>query len=197
MRLKPSGSKWIKAEAEQYFTTAEPCFIWKVATRFSPLIPIVGWDRFTGGKGIMNIRAFAIFNIINAGGPKIDEGSLQRYLSEICWFPSAALQPYINWEAIDSKRAKATMQYNNCSGSVIFTISDEGEVIQCNANRYMGNDMNSKKELWEIRMTKTAAYNGILIPSECEVTWKLKNGDFTWYKLAITDIAFNYPVLYK
>jgi hypothetical protein len=31
------------------------------------------------------------------------------------------------------------------------------------------------------------------MPVKSEATWRLKDGDFTWYKLQITDIRFNVP----
>jgi hypothetical protein len=29
------------------------------------------------------------------------------------------------------------------------------------------------------------------MPVKSEVTWKLKSGDYTWYKLEITEIEYN------
>ena len=52
---------------------------------------------------------------INPGkesGEKMDEATLQRYLGEMVWFPSALLNPYVSWEVIDPLSAKATVTYN-------------------------------------------------------------------------------------
>ncbi len=95
MRTKPEQHKWIEANAEQYFTVNKPAFIWKVNMDIMPMLPVTGRDKFVDGKGQMKIKLFSLFNIANDSGEKIDEGALQRYLAEICWFPSAALSSYI------------------------------------------------------------------------------------------------------
>lgn len=139
----------------------------------------------------MNIKALSLINITNEGGDKVDQGTLQRYLAEICWFPSAALSPYIEWEAIDNTSAKATMSYNGVSGSVTFQFNNQGDMTACSADRYMGSGKNATLEKWIVTSKSYDLMNGIRMPVKSEVTWKLKSGDYTWYKLEITDIAFN------
>lgn len=51
-------------------------------------------------------------------------------------------------------------------------------------------------EKWEVVTTKHGLMNGIKIPVNSEVTWKLNSGDFTWYKLEITEIEYNSQTIY-
>lgn len=37
MRTKPGQQKWMRIEAEQYFTIDRPAFIWKVRMNMAPL----------------------------------------------------------------------------------------------------------------------------------------------------------------
>uniref|UniRef100_UPI0025DAF716 DUF6544 family protein n=1 Tax=Algoriphagus sp. TaxID=1872435 RepID=UPI0025DAF716 len=99
MLMKPEQKDWSKAKARQYFTVEPPAFNWMVAMNLNPALSIVGRDKFENGKGEMCIKLFSIFPIVHAkNNEKIDQATLQRYLAEIVWFPSAALSPYINWE---------------------------------------------------------------------------------------------------
>lgn len=191
MRTGPEKDKWIPTTAEEYFTIDKPGFVWKVQMKMAPLVPVVGEDRYVNGRGVMNIKAFSLINITNEVGNKVDQGTLQRYLAEICWFPSAALSPYIKWEAIDNTTAKATMSYNGVSGSVTFQLNNKGDMVACNADRYMGSGKKATLEKWIVTSKSYDLMNGIKMPVKSEVTWKLKSGDYTWYKLEITDIAFN------
>lgn len=87
----------------------------KVKMNMMSLVPVTGRDKFVDGKGQMTFELFSLINVANDTGDKIDQGTLQRYLAEICWFPSAALSPYIKWDDIDSTSAKATLTYKNVS----------------------------------------------------------------------------------
>jgi hypothetical protein len=190
MRMKPDTDKWIPTSAEQYFTIDKPAFIWKVNMEMMPLVPVAGRDQFVHGKGQMLIKAFSLFNMVNQADEKIDQGALQRYLAEICWFPSAALSPYITWQAIDDHSAKASMTYNGVSGSVIFYFNKDGDMIRCTADRYKGGGSEATLEKWVVDTKRYGVMNGIKMPVQSEATWKLKEGDYTWYKLEITSIEY-------
>ena len=196
MRLKPNSSKWITTCAEQYFTAHNPAFTWMAKMKFNSLLSVSGRDKFVNGQGNMLIKAVSCFTIANESGAKIDEGTMQRFLSEIVWFPSAALNKNIHWEPIDSLHAKATLEINNISASVIFGFNERAEVSECTADRYNGNKPGSLRQKWIVSIKETGIKNGIRIPLKVQVTWKLNSGDFTWYKLSITDIAYNFPYIY-
>jgi hypothetical protein len=196
MRSKPEQKNWSSMQAEQYFTVDEPSFIWKANMAMIPMISITARDKYVQGKGEMNIKVLSLIPIANSSGYKVDQGTLQRYLAEICWFPSAALSPYINWEHIDAGSAKATLTYKGVSGSMLFHFNENGSITSCSANRYMstGNDISLEK--WEVRSTEHRIMDGIRIPVKSEATWKLKGGDFTWAKLEITEIEYNSKEMY-
>jgi hypothetical protein len=89
------------------------------------------------------------------------------------------------------------MTYGGVSGSVVFLFSKEGDLTGCNADRYMGGGNEATLEKWEVRSTRFDVVNGIRIPVQSEVTWKLKPNDFTWYRLEITEIGYDQPFLYN
>ncbi|MGQ9799519.1 MAG: DUF6544 family protein, partial [Ignavibacterium sp.] len=122
---------------------------------------------------------------------KLNQGTLQRYLGEIIWFPTAAVSPYIKWEEVDSLTAKATMTYKGTTGSALFYFNDKGDFVKFSAMRYMGTDKDSQLKEWIITLNDYAVYGGIRIPVKGEATWKLDNGDFTSYKLELYDVEYN------
>jgi hypothetical protein len=190
MRLKPNA-EWINFEAVQYFNVESPAFIWKTNIQINPFIFIVGRDKFEEGKGNMLIKALAAFPIANAKGLETDQGTMLRYLAEICWFPSAALNEYIQWEAIDALSAKATMRYEGMEVSGTFFFTKEGDIKAFEAMRYGEFEGKFSKEKWHIDNEAYADFQGIRIPAKSTVTWQLKEGDFTWLKLKIEDIQYN------
>ncbi len=196
MKMKPGQKGWTDAKAEQYFSIREPAFVWKVDLKMFSLFGIKGRDKFIKGKGEMLIKVLSLFPVVNSkNNKKINEGTLQRFLGEIVWFPSAALSSYITWEEVDGLSAKATMTYGRTSGSGIFSFDKNGNFVQFSTMRYKG-DGDVPIE-WVISVEETGVVNGIKIPVKLKATWKLDEGDWTWLKINITDIEYNKTEEYK
>ena len=182
---------WIPVEAEQYFTSDEPGFIWNAKIKFAPLFHISGRDKYQNGKGNMLIKILSLLTIADSKGEEIDQGSLLRYLAESMWFPTAVLNEYIAWEEIDRYHAKATMTYGGISASGIYTFNDEGQVISFEAKRYGEFNGEFSLETWLVSVGEYKEFNGINIPSKGNVTWRLETGDFNWFNFELTDIEYN------
>lgn len=195
MRQSPEKG-WMKTQAVQYFSTGKPGFIWNARVEMMPLLTLAGRDKYADGKGNMLIKALGLLPVVDATGPEIDQGTMLRYLGEMIWFPSAALEPYIAWEPIDSVSAKATMNYGGVTASGVFTFDEEGRMLSFSAKRYMGGDEGSALEDWYIPASGWKEFNGIRVPSKGDVIWKLKDGDFNYYQWEIEAIEYNIPELY-
>jgi len=191
MQMKPEQTNWLNATAVQYTTIDNPAFIWSVDVRMNRLLSFQGRDKFENGKGEMLIKLNSLINVVNARGAKIDEGSLQRFLGEMVWFPSMALSPYIQWEELSDSSAKATMTLNGTSGSGIFTFNPQGQVSQFSALRFKGNEPDAQRHEWQMNISDYATFEGITVPAKMTSTWKLDSGDWTWLKLEVTDIRYN------
>ncbi|MBS1585919.1 MAG: hypothetical protein JSS82_10295 [Bacteroidetes bacterium] len=191
MRTSPRG-KWMKVSAQQYFDIERPAFLWNANVRMSPFIWFTGRDSYEHGKGHMLIKLFSLLPIVNARGYKIDQGSLLRYLGEMCWFPAAAKSKYIHWEALGPNQAKATMIYWGVQGEGVFNFDESGRITSFSAHRYMAKGKRSSLEHWHIPITEWKRFNGVLVPSKGEVTWKLRHEDFSYFKWEIIDMTYQY-----
>ena len=192
MKMKPEQEKWTNAYAEQYFMIDKPAFIWKVNLQMMPFLDISGRDKFFGGKGEMLIKILSLFPVVNSrDNEKISTGTIQRYLGEIVWFPSAALSPYITWEKIDDYSAKASMTYKGTTGTGVFYFDEKGNFVKYIAQRYLESEDDAILREWIVTASESRIMNGINIPVKLASTWKLENGYWTWLKLEITDIEYN------
>lgn len=191
LKLKPEQSEWNNGTAEQYFTVNPPAFNWNIDTEINSILSVVGRDKFEKGKGEMIIKLFSLIPVADAkNNAKIDQASLQRYLAEIVWFPSAALSPYIKWESSDDYSAKATMEFEGTKGSGVFYFDEHGYFKKFVALRFK--DVNDSHPIeWTVTATKTEEVNGIKIPIECKASWKLEDKNWTWLKLKIKQIKYN------
>jgi len=192
MKLKPDQTEWTKAEAEQYIVTDKPAFLWKVKMKMMPLINVFGRDLFQDGHGQMQIKIASLIPVVSiSNNEKANQSTLQRYLLELPWYPSAAISPYITWEGIDDYTAKATMSYQGVTGSATYYFNEQGDFIKCSAQRYKDTDENAKLLECIGQVTGYDVVDGIKIPNQLDISWVLDDEIFTWYKLKIYDIRYN------
>lgn len=190
MSTDPEG-KWMPANAEQFFNIDDPAFIWHVKVNMNAAIWYTGSDKFKNGAGSMLIKLFSLIPMVNGSGREIDQGSLLRFMGEMCWFPSAAASPYIKWEYINKNSAKATMRVGSTEANGIFRFDSNGNVLSFSAKRYMVKDRSATLQDWYVPCTEWKILNGIKIPVKGEVIWSLKSGSFSYYKWEITEISYH------
>ena len=203
VRLKQGGyfrmkedQKWMLIKAEQYFNVDSVEFIWVAKVRFVPILSIYAKDEFIDGKGNLMVKLLGLIKVIDAKGYEVDHGEILRFLAECIWFPSAFLNDYIRWEAIDNGSAKATISYKGINASAIFHFNEKGEVTKITAKRYR--EVNGKFALedWEGQIVEYKELNGVIIPNKVNIIWKLKTGDFCYDKIEIIDIKYNKHSVY-
>jgi len=191
MKLKPEQESWMDATAVQYTTIGNPAFIWSVDVKINRVLSFKGRDRFENGKGRMLIKMNSLINIVNDHGEKLDEGTLQRYLGEMVWFPSLALSRHITWEALNDSTARATMNYNGTTGSGTFYFNAAGDVTRFSALRYKGNEPDARRHEWVMEIEGYNIFEGIKVPAEMSASWILEDGAWTWLKMEVTEIKYN------
>ena len=191
MRKSPNG-KWMSFEAKQYFNINTASFVWSVNVNAIPMINMVGRDKLIDGKGEMLIKLKGLIPVVNEKeNLKINSGAMIRFLSEMCWFPSAAVSDYVSWQELDNNRAKATLTWNNESVSGVFSFTEEGNLLSFEADRYYGGGVDAKEENWFVQIEDYKTFHGIKIPNKSKVIWKFETGDFYWLNVEIIDIKFN------
>lgn len=194
MRLSAEQAE-IPATAEQYFRVDEPEFIWRVRVRVMKFLPVAGRDSYVDGRGRMSIALASLIPVVEVADEKIDQGALLRFLGETVWFPAAALSPYIHWEPLDERSARATMTHNGVSGAAVFSFDEHGRFIRLTADRYFGGGADAKLERWEIEAQEWRTMAGCRqVPVRGEVRWKLAKGDFTFYRWELTELEYDLAV---
>jgi len=204
VRLKQSGqlktkpeSKWMPFQAVQYVAVDKAAFIWTTQVDAFPGVSLTGRDRLVDGTGEMLIKLASLLPVVNETDNKpVNTGAMLRFLGEICWFPSAAVNDYITWEEIDNHKAKATFTWNDQSVSGVFQFTESGEIDSFEALRYFGGSNDAEMFTWKIRANRYQVFDGIKVPADCSVTWSLPEGDFEWLQLIINDMEYNSVEMY-
>jgi hypothetical protein len=197
MKTDPRGG-WMSFAASQYIIGTEPGYLWQTKVHWQPAIFISGRDGLHEGQGSMQMKILSILPVANTNNNEaINSGSLIRYLAEICWLPSVALNPAIQWQAVDANSAQAIIDAGTTKVSGVFHFNAKGDISSFTARRYKSGKDITSLETWQVNMLDYKMFHGVRIPYRCNVTWKLAEGDFNWLQLEITDIDYNITDLYK
>lgn len=181
--------RWMPFKAEQLYTTDPPGFLWRASFRVAPLLGIHGRDLYRDGSGAIDMRLLSLIPVARKHGGLLDQGALVRYLSEIVWFPSAALRPAITWEAVDAVSARATMAFGKVIASATFFFDEQGWPVNLLAVRH--NDARGKPELWSTTLTDYGEFDGVRVPVAGSATWTYETGTYPYIHVRITEIQYN------
>jgi hypothetical protein len=156
-----------------------------------PLAWISATDRFTEGRGSMVIKLLSFITVGNAQGPEMDEGELQRYVAELICFPTAWLTDAIEWQAIDASSVRATLRESGVAGSVVLHVNEHDQLTQVTADRYREEHGRYLLAPWSAQCNEYQDVEGMRIPTRIEITWHLASGEFTWFRVKITEIEYD------
>jgi len=194
LRIEPGG-KWLAVTAEQYFNTDRPSFLW-IASINAGMYPVASKDLFENGKGRMTIKVASLVTVADATGREMDQGTMLRYLAEIQWFPQAALSPFIRWEGIDPLTARAIFTIDTKSVEGVFYFNERGDITLFEAKRYMEQKGTYSLQTWSVPVTAYAVFEGVRVPCRGNAIWKLKEGDFNWFRWEVTEINYDPKNIY-
>jgi len=189
-------SPWMSFRADQYYTIDPPGFVWRVSASIPPGIPVRGFDALDDGRGTMQMKPLALFSVVDASGPTIDQGAALRYLQETVWFPFAALSPSIVWNPIDASRARATLSIGSDEVSGVVHVDDAGRVTLFEALRYRDEAPAPALRPWQAVTREDRELSGIRVPTAGEGVWALDDGPFVYVELEILELEYDVPAVY-
>jgi hypothetical protein len=193
MKLNPKQNKWYSSTAKQYIRVDEPEFKWNVKVSIAPFINVNGEDIFRMGKGDLKMSLFSLIPIAHVkDNEKTNESSLSRFLLELPWYPTAALEDYVEWESIDTKSAFCKMKFKDLEATGTFHFDSEGNLLKVESMRYKDNSPDAEKIPCFGEIKEMVQVDGIKIPSKINVTWVTKGEQFTWYQTENFNFAFSY-----
>lgn len=194
-KLRPgdAGSAWKPFSATQYVTVDPPGFIWDASVSLVPLVSVRVRDQFHDWQGAASVSLFGIVPLEGVdSSPELEEAALMRYLAEAVWYPTALLPTAgVEWESIDDRTAKATIEDGDISASLIFSFTEDNEVAHVHADRYRRVEDGYESTPWSGYWRTYETLNGIRVPTEGEVVWHLPEGDMHAWQGRITDIRYN------
>jgi hypothetical protein len=172
------NGKWTPFTATETFSLHPPGFVWDAKIRVAPLLTVRVRDSYVGGVGAMRGALAGLIPVVDQHDtPEMASSTLARYLAEAVWWPTALLpQSGVRWEAIDDWSARASMTDGSVTVSMVVRFGRQGEIISVGGRRYRDEGGTPVLTPFEGRFEKYERLDGMMVPTESEIGWFLKDG---------------------
>lgn len=190
MRMSPEKD-WIPFEAEEVYTPGNNQFLWYGKLSMNSVVNVYARDYYIASKGAMRVRVWDFFTVVDARGPAMDQGGAMRYLNEVMWFPQAFLLPYFTFKEIDATTVEVSINLTDRIETCHLIFDEQYRLKNFKGKRtYINEDGNEEFTNWETPLNKWEKRNGLLLPVGGSAVWKLKDGDFEYIRLEVSDIVY-------
>lgn len=195
--FRPEGNRWLDMKAEQYFLGRPPAFVWQARIWLMPLVWIQGRDIFLNQKGSFQGSLMSLAPLAGGVGPETNQASLQRWISEAVWLPTA-LWPgeQVKWTGISPKQAKVVVTYGQLKAEGEFFFNDDGlpKRFLCQ-ERWRDLPRGMQKQPWQVKYSDYKRVKGYLIPTRGEVAWVPEGREYLYGRIKLVGVWYNAEAL--
>jgi len=195
LRINEQSDKWSRFSASQVVAAGPPGFVWNARVSVAPLLHVRVRDGYVAGRGSGAVTLLSALTVASESDrPELNSGALHRYLAEAVWYPTALLPSAgVEWSAIDSTRALATLTDSDVSVSLEFRFNDVGEVTGIYAAERWGRFGDTYELVpWEGRFGSYTRKQGVLVPTTGEVGWHRAGGFWPFWKGEVLYLDYDY-----
>lgn len=146
-------------------------------------IPLHAKDSVLDGFGSMIGMLAKQFELFHSTGAEMDQGQLITALADAVYMPSLFLQEYVSWTVVDNCTIEGEISWKGVTAKGRFTFDNNGNIIRFDTNdRYMDNNgKGSSLVPWHITYSDYKEQNGYFQPGSVSVSWRLPDGDDTYF----------------
>lgn len=190
IRNGPDG-RWLRFTAEEDYTLDPPGFVWNAALRVAGMRAGRATDSLVSGRGRMRVKLLGVFNVVDASGPEMDQGSLMRWLNETMWFPAVWATEAISWVPVNDNVAIGSAAVGDLTASAEFHFDDDGPLVEFRADRFR--DVGSRFEMtpWYTPLVEHRDFQGVELPSVGSAVWTFDHGDLEYIRIRVTDVSYS------
>ncbi|MCP5062042.1 MAG: hypothetical protein GY936_06205 [Ignavibacteriae bacterium] len=186
-------SEWMQLEANEYFTTKQPNFLWDSKLQSSKFFWVQSIDSYINGKGNMLIKLNSSLTISDTWSIEMDKSGLFRYISEALLFPTSLLpSKNLQWNILDSNVAE--IKFSDKENSVVCKVffTEDGTINKMQTlDKYRTTNAGYMKTLYTIYYSNNKwLTQDYFVPTHFEVEWNLPKGKFKYGKFDITNITY-------
>jgi hypothetical protein len=194
--FRPEGNRWLRLTAEQYFLARPPAFIWQARIWLNPLVWLQGRDIYRNQAGSFSGSLLSLIPLVGGVGPEANMASLQRWISEAVWLPTA-LWPsdQVKWTGLGPKRAKIEVTDGELSAEGEFIFGDDNLPERFLCQRFRDLPRGMKKQPWGVTYSNFQRLKGYLVPFRAEVAWLPEGREYQYGRIKLDGIWYNAEAL--
>lgn len=118
----------------------------------------------------MTIKVASLIPVANeTTSKKLIQSSMHRFLMELPWYPSASVNDYISWQAIDENAAAATLSVNDEQVTAVFFFN-QSVVTKVEALRFKETNVEAKPILCTGEFAEYKENESYLTPTKAKIT---------------------------
>lgn len=195
MRMGETEDSWRPFTASEILAARPAALLWDARIRQAPGLTVFVRDSYVGGAGGMRADILGLKTVMNAASDhRLAEGALYRLLAEAVWAPTALLpNAGVTWTALDDSSAVATLRDGATSASVTFHMNEIGEIVSMRvAGRARSVGAGYVMTPWEGRFWQYETREGMRIPLQGEVSWRIDGVSRPYWRGKVTSAAFDF-----
>ena len=158
IRANPAD-KWMELEAEEFYSTSPPGFVWRAYFPKASLPIVLGRDEYLDGAGSIVMKMLSVYPVADERGEELGPASLMRYLNEMTWFPAAFLGENVTIEPVDEACFRVTIADRGMTATALMFVDEEGQLTNFRAQRF--HTGTRTMETWETPMSKHGEFEGV------------------------------------
>jgi hypothetical protein len=193
---RPGADQWATFSAAQDFAPGAPGMVWDARIRMAPGVSVRVRDGFVDGAGSMHGAVLGLVTVVDkAGTPDMATASLQRYLGEATWLPTALLPSQgVSWSPVDGARAVATLTAGGTTTSAEYRFGADGlvESVFVTGRLYDDGKNPPSTHPWQARNLSHVSMNGVMVPADSIVEWLLPEGPYAYWRGRPVAIEYEY-----
>jgi len=184
---------WMKIRAEQHsFLGPRPARLFLVKGRLLG-VPFEGLHRFVGPTATMQIRVAALFQVVDARGPEMDQGETVTFFNDLCLLaPAALLDVDITWEE-SAETLKGTLRHQGQCVSARLSFDAEGDLVDfLSEDRFQSSDGKHYLRIpWSTPVREYRDAGGFHLPAQADAIWHEPDGPFPYARFVVEEITYN------
>lgn len=191
IRFKP-GEDYMPFWSEQYNFYDIPTRLFYIRSKKAG-IPAYGLHLYEGSKAIFRIKILGLFTVVDAKGPKMDQGETVTVLNDMfIMAPTTLIDPQIQWEIIDDLKVKAIYTNQSITVEAEVHFAEDGRIRNFISNdRFETNGKEYISNPWETPVSDYREINGYRLPSKAKMIYKRPEGDFCYGEFELESMDYN------
>ena len=187
--------RWKTFSSGQRILGRRPGFVWDARVAVFPGLPVHVYDAYVAGEGTLHLALFGLTSLARLQGKgDMAQAELMRFLAEAACYPTALLPSQgVQWQAVDERSARATLNDGEVSATLLFCFNDQGliESVRADARgRLVGGKIVTLP--WEGLWFDHQQRDGMWVPMRGEARWLLPQGPRPYWQGSIARLVYEF-----